>query len=265
MLIIFAHPEPQSFSRALLDRSVATLGSLGHRCTVRDLHAMGFDPVVSADDFTARANPSVLHYDLEQYDAARTGAFRPDLRAEIDHLLAADLVILQFPLYWFSVPAIMKGWIDRVFANGIIYGDGRWYDRGALAGKRAMLSITTGCYPPMCGPDGINGNLDVILWPLHNGTLRFVGFDVLPPFVAWSIAHKGEAERQEDFVRYEERLRKLGEATPLAFNARSDFSAGWRLNEGVVPVAVGQRAGGSPSKDANPADIRPKPRAAAKV
>ncbi|MCG4934242.1 NAD(P)H-dependent oxidoreductase, partial [Dorea formicigenerans] len=71
----------------------------------------------------------------EQYDAARTGAFAADVRTEIDHLLAADLVILQFPLYWFSVPAIMKGWIDRVFANGIIYGDGRWYDRGALGGK----------------------------------------------------------------------------------------------------------------------------------
>lgn len=265
VLIVFAHPEPRSFGRALLDRSVTVLQALGHRCTVRDLHAMKFDPVESGDDFTARSDPAVLHYDLEQYAAARTNAFAPALRAEIDLLLEADLVILQFPLYWFSAPAILKGWIDRVFANGIIYGDGRWYDRGALAGKRAMLSITTGCYPPMCEPDGINGNLDVILWPLQNGTLRFVGFDVLPPFIAWSVAHKGDAERAGDFVRYEERLRALDTTPLLPFNARGDFSAGWRLKDGVVPVAVGQRAGASPSKEANPADIRPKVRAAAKA
>ena len=166
-------------------------------------------------------------------------------------MLWADALILQFPLYWFSVPAIMKGWIDRVFVDGIVYGGGRWYDRGVMTGKRAMIAMTTGCYPSMCGPDGINGNLDVMLWPLQNGSLRFVGYDVLPPFVAWSVAHKDAAARRDDLARYEQRLASLTTTEPLQFNSRSDFGADWCLKPSVAPIAAGQQLAASPSHAAN--------------
>jgi NAD(P)H dehydrogenase (quinone) len=251
VLIVHAHPEPQSFNAALLAHARKTLTGLGHDCVVRDLYRMGFNPLTTGADFVTRSNPKLLHYDKEQKAASQNDGFEPELRTEIDHLLWADVLILQFPLYWFSVPAIMKGWIDRVFADGIAYGNGRWYDKGALRGKRAMISMTTGCYPTMCGPDGINGNLDVMLWPLQNGTLRFVGFDVLPPFVAWSVGHKDAESRSRDFDRLDDRLSTMGVELPLHFNARSDFGADWRLKPGVVPVAVGQQLNLSPSHDAN--------------
>ena len=251
VLIVYAHPEPQSFNAAILAHTRKTLAGLGHTCVVRDLYEMAFNPLTTGADFVSRSNPDVLHYDKEQKVASHNDGFEPGLRAEIDHLLWADVLILQFPLYWFSVPAIMKGWIDRVFVDGIAYGNGRWYDKGALKGKRAMISMTTGCYPTMCGPDGINGNLDVMLWPLQNGTLRFVGFDILPPFVAWSVAHKDSPAREHDFDRLDARLNQLTVELPLRFHARSDFGADWRLKPDVVPVAVGQQLNVSPSHDAN--------------
>jgi NAD(P)H dehydrogenase (quinone) len=251
VLIVYAHPEPRSFNAALLARGRGTLASLGHECVVRDLYALGFNPVATGADFTKRHDPDVLRYDHEQRAASKGGGYTAELQAEIDHLLWADALILQFPLYWFSVPAIMKGWIDRVFVDGIVYGGGRWYDRGALKGKRAMIAMTTGCYPAMCGPDGINGNLDVMLWPIQNGTLRFVGCDVLPPFVAWSVAHKDAVARKRDLERYDERLRALATTPPLPFHARADFGSDWRMKPGIAPVAVGQALPRSPSHEAN--------------
>lgn len=251
VLIVYAHPEPRSFNAALLAHARATLTNLGHDCVVRDLYALGFNPVANGADFKTRLDPDVLRYDHEQRAASKTGGYTDELRAEIDHLLWADVLILQFPLYWFSVPAIMKGWIDRVFVDGIVYGSGRWYDRGALKGKRAMLAMTTGCYPSMCAPDGINGNLDIMLWPIQNGTLRFVGCDVLPPYVAWSVAHKDHAARRRDLERYAERLTELATTEPLRFNARSDFGSDWRLKPGIAPVAAGQALPRSPSHAAN--------------
>ena len=251
VLIVYAHPEQRSFNAALLKRARATLGELGHHCVVRDLYAMNFNPLTTGADFTRRADAQVMRYDLEQKAASKRAGYVAEIQTEIDHLLWSDVIIFQFPLYWFSMPAIMKGWIDRVFVDGIVYGDGRWYDRGALGGRRAMLAISTGCYPSMCGPDGINGNLDVILWPIQNGILRFVGCEVLPPFIAWSVAHKEHEARSGDLARYDRRLRTLHETGPLQFNSRAEFSADWRLKPGVEPIAVGQRAGASPSGAAN--------------
>ena len=251
VLIVYAHQEPRSFNAALLEQAQVSLARLGHTCVVRDLYGIAFNPIASGADFIDRADPEILRYDREQKAAALHRGFAAEVQTEINHLLWADALILQFPLYWFSLPAIMKGWIDRVFVDGIVYGNGRWYDRGVMKGKRAMIAMTTGCYPSMCGPDGINGNLDMMLWPVQNGTLRFVGFDVLPPFVAWSVAHKDGAARLEDLKRYDQRIVDWANTEPLPFNSRDDFGADWRLKAGVAPVAVGQKIASSPSHFAN--------------
>lgn len=73
----------------------------------------------------------------------------------MDKLFWCDALILQFPLWWFGLPAILKGWVDRVFASGRrIYGGGKWYDRGVFAGKRAMCSVTIGGPPPIYSDRG---------------------------------------------------------------------------------------------------------------
>lgn len=240
--IVFAHPEPRSFGHALLKRGTDTLKSQGHDVQVSDLYAMNFNPVATGADFTERRFPEALQYDREQKQASQGGTFAPDIRAELDKLLWCDLLILQFPLWWFSVPAIMKGWIDRVFVNGTIYGGGgRRFDNGGLKGRRAMLAMTTGCLPGMVQPGGLLGDRDVILWHLHHGTFGYSGLAALPPFLAWSIHYTDAAKRADYLDAYERHLRSIDDLVPLPSHPLADFGPDWRLKPDVAPRTVGHR------------------------
>ncbi len=241
VFIVFAHHEPQSFNVALLDRAVAELEALGHEVQVSNLHAMDFNPVAGAADFTQRRFPDVLQYDREQKFASEHYAFSPDIQKEIDKLLWCDFLILQFPLWWFSAPAILKGWIDRVFVNGVAYGKGHRMDTGGLKGRKAMLAVTTGCYENMVAPDGLLGDLNVNLWHLNAGTLAYAGFEVLPPFVSWSIHYTDAAKRAGYLEAFADRMRALQTLTPLYFHPASDFGPDWRLRAGVEPATIGHR------------------------
>lgn len=241
VFIVFAHHEPQSFNQALLARSVAELEAQGHTVQVSDLHAMGFNPVAGGADFTQRRFPDALQYDREQKFASERHAFAPDIQAEIDKLLWCDLLILQFPLWWFSVPAILKGWIDRVFVNGVAYGKGQRMDTGGLKGRKAMLAVSTGCYENMVAPDGLLGDLSVNLWHLHAGTLAYAGFTVLPPFMSWSIHYTDPDQRGAYLEAYAQRMRELEATPPLFFHPTSDFGADWRLKPGIAPATVAHR------------------------
>lgn len=240
VLIVYAHLEEKSFNAAMLAAGLEALEAQGHEVIVSDLYRIDFDPVARREDFIDPADPTCIRYDIEQRHAAEGRGFSADVAGEIEKLLWCDCLILQFPFYWFSVPAILKGWIDRVFVNGIVYGGGKWYDRGGLSGRKAMLAFSTGCYPTMCGPDGINGDMDIILWPLQNGTLRFAGMQVLPPFIAYSVAYRDDAARRQMIADYVCRLQELETTPALDFHHRDDFSKDWRLKEGIAPRAVGQ-------------------------
>jgi NAD(P)H dehydrogenase (quinone) len=242
VLIVFAHPEPRSFGRALLDRGVRTLQDCGHDVVVSDLYGMNFNPVASAADFVERRFPDALQYDREQKLASQQRSFAPDIQAELDKLLWSDLLILQGPLWWFSVPAIMKGWIDRVFANGTVYGGGGMrFDNGGLKGRKAMLAMTTGCLPDMVEADGLLGDKDVILWHLHHGTFGYSGLATLPPFLAWSIHYTDEAQRNAYLDAYEQRLREIEHVPALPSHPLADFGPDWRLKPGIEPRTAGHR------------------------
>ena len=211
VLIVFAHPEPQSFNTALKDTAVSTLEEQGHEVKVSDLYAMGFDPVGGKKDFTSLENESFFKYQMEQVHAWKNDLFVEEIKAEMEKLEWADLVIFNFPLWWFSLPAILKGWVDRVFAMGFCYGAGKGiYDNGTYRGKKkGMLTLTTG------GPDtaytgtGKNGDINKILYPIQHGILYFVGMDVLPPFVTYSPARLTDEERKKHIENYKAHLQKL--------------------------------------------------------
>lgn len=241
VFIVFAHPEPQSFGAAMLRRSVEALTACGHQVQVSDLHAMRFNPIASAADFTERRFVQALQYDREQKHAHEHQAFASDIKAEIDKLLWCDLLILQFPLWWFSVPAIMKGWIDRVFVNGVVYGKGRRFDTGGLKGRKAMLSITTGCLPGMVEPDGLLASLDINLWHLNHGTFGYAGMQTLPTHAAWSIHYTTEAQRHQYLDEYAKVLQRIETVEPLPMHSLSEFGDDWRLKPGIEPRTVGHR------------------------
>lgn len=223
ILIVHAHYEPQSFNTALKDLAVETLAAAGHEVQVSDLYAMHWNPVASAADFGERQQPDYCTYALEQRHGAENGTLAPDILAEIEKVEWCDLLILNFPVFWFSVPAILKGWLDRVFVSGRFYGGKRFYDRGGMAGKKAMLTLTLGGQPHMFGPQAIHGEMDLLLRPLQRGALAYAGFTVLPPYVAWHVPYISHAARQDILRDYQARLQALDALEPLSFPSMDDF------------------------------------------
>lgn len=228
VLIVHAHPEPQSFTTSMLTRAVETLSGQGHEVSVSDLYAMNWNPVASAADFGARKNANYLTYALEQRENVAAGAIAPDIAAELDKLLACDLLIFSFPMFWCSVPAIMKGWIDRVFVSGRVYGGLRFYDRGGMRGKRALLAYTCGGRDFMFEEPGVHGAMDLMLRHMLRGTLAYAGFDVLPSFVGYHVPYIEQRERTALLERYSDYLTKLEQMEPLAFPSLDDFDGQMR-------------------------------------
>ncbi len=197
VLIVYAHPEPTSFSAALVDRAVVALREAGHVVTVSDLYKESFNPLAGRHDFSTVADPKRFHYQSEQALAARNGAFAPEIAREQARVAAADLLILQFPLWWGGPPAILKGWFERVLAYGSAYVDGRRFDTGVFKGRRALLSVTTGGTTARFGPDGVYGEVEKVLWSTQRLTLQYMGYTVETPFVAYGTPRVGDEGRQE--------------------------------------------------------------------
>ena len=199
-----------------------------------DLYAMRFKaPADQEDSVAALENPEHYRVDREQTFAHDNGTVAPDVVAEQDKLRRADLLILQYPMWWFSMPAILKGWADRVFTRGFAYLPGRKYDTGMLAGKKAMVSVTTGTSADTYQPDGIDGSIHDILWPVHNGLLRYSGFEVLEPFVTHMPGRLTPEQRAEQLDRYRSLLQAIDVAPRLFFHPRSDYGPDERLLPGI--------------------------------
>ena len=124
-------------------------------------------------------------------------------------------MIWQFPLWWFGLPATLKGWVDRVFAMGRTYGGGRIYQSGVFQGKRALLSLTTGGPEDAYRKGAFNGDIAGILRPIHRGILQFVGFEVLAPQIVYGPVRLTDEDRRLALAAYAERLRRIGQESPI--------------------------------------------------
>lgn len=201
VLLVHAHPEPRSLNGAIKDFTVERLQKSGHVVQVSDLYAMRWKAVLDADDFPLPRGDARFEPSLDSRRAFESGRQSPDIAREQEKLLRADALLLQFPMWWFTMPAILKGWFERVYAYGFAYGvgehsDRHWGDRygeGRLAGKRAMLIVTTGGWASHYGPRGVNGPIEDVLFPIQHGLLYYPGFDVLPPFVVYRAGKMDEA------------------------------------------------------------------------
>ena len=122
VLIVHAHPEPTSLTRQLVEVAVQTLQRQGHEVMQSDLYGMRWKAVFDEHDFPSRADPDRLSFIAESGHSYLGGEQAVDIATEQQKVLAADAVLFQFPLWWFGMPAIMKGWVDRVWAYGLAYG-----------------------------------------------------------------------------------------------------------------------------------------------
>lgn len=129
-LVVHAHPSQGSFTAHLRDRVVRGLERSGAETRVLDLHAMGFDPVLTAEEWR-------LHHAAPEQ--------KPWLADHFDHLRWAEHLVWVYPTWWSGPPAILKGWVDRVWAEGVAYDlpDGATAIRPMLAHVRRITVVTT--------------------------------------------------------------------------------------------------------------------------
>lgn len=227
--MVYAHPERRSYNASLHTLAVETLRASGHEVIISDLYEMHFEPVASRRDFLRQDLSLPTRFREEQRIATEQGALTVDIVKEQEHLKWCDLLILQFPLWWFSMPAIMKGWIDRVFTPGFAYSRTGFYNQGGLQGKKALILLTTGSSQVQYSSRGLNGPIEAILFPIHHGILGYVGFEVLPPFVAWQPSRVSEEQRKEIMDRLGCYLNNLDALAPLVFPIMEDADENYHL------------------------------------
>ncbi len=225
-LWVYAHPCAESLNATLRDAGVAQLRGDGWTVDVADLYAEGFDPVL-----------------IEEGGA--------DVRAQQRRLLAADLVVLQFPLWWYGPPAMLKGWIDRVFERGFAYdvpdpatGRTRKYGDGGLAGRRALAVVTAGDRGNSISPRGISGDVEDVFWPLLHGTFWYTGMHALAPHLITDVhgTDAAGADRLADGLAA--RLRTVDTEEPIPYLPMTDefYDHSIALHPHVAPGAVGGAA-----------------------
>lgn len=210
--IVHAHHESTSFNAAMTREATAALEAAGHEVVVSDLYAMGFDPVSDRRNFTTVANPERLRQQTEEAYASEHDGFAPELKAEMAKLAWCDVLILQFPLWWLGLPAILKGWVDRVFAVGPAYGGGRHFEKGVFRGKRAICALTVGGSATTYSSQGMYAPIETVLYPINHGILGFVGFAVLDPFTVYAPVRQSDDERRANLARYRERVLAIAAA-----------------------------------------------------
>lgn len=127
-LIIYAHPNPESLNSFLKQTLAEHLWDTGHEVVIRDLYQLNFSPVLS----------------LEDMQGQRMGKVSDDVQKEQEYISWADHITFIYPIWWTGMPAIMKGFIDRVFSYGFAYRYDQGVQKGLLTGKQTTIINTHG-------------------------------------------------------------------------------------------------------------------------
>lgn len=177
-LILYAHPNPKSFNRAVLDTVTGELKKKGAEIKIKDLYAMNWNPSLSASDF-------------EQMLA---GKMPEDAAREQADVTWADTLLFIYPIWWFSHPAILKGWIDRVFSFGFAYHMTDRGPEGLLKNKRAVVITTSGADQQSAAQSGM---LEALKTSMVMGILGFTGITDVQHKNLFAVPYVDDAARKQ--------------------------------------------------------------------
>lgn len=159
-LVIAAHPNAKSFNHSVLVTYLAVLAQRKHRVECHDLYAAHFNPVMSARDLAAIGG----------------GKLAKDVRAEQAAIRRADVVTFISPLWWSGLPAMLKGYLDRVFCAGFAYMIKRGEYAPGLTGKKGVIITTTGASKDELRSGGTLRALKIIY---DEGLMQFAGIELV--------------------------------------------------------------------------------------
>ncbi|EFL77567.1 NAD(P)H-dependent oxidoreductase [Actinobacillus pleuropneumoniae] len=155
-LIIYAHPNPQSFNRAILQQAVQA--SSDHQVIVRDLCSLNIHPNLA----------------WQEFQDSLTGKYAAQIQTEHQYWQQADVITFIYPLWWMGFPAILKGYLDRVLTYGFAYTNGETESVGLLKGKKMQQFVTMGNSNQKYAGKGFLKSLDDTL---GNGLFSFCGIE----------------------------------------------------------------------------------------
>lgn len=210
ILIVYAHHEPGSFTSAMKNIAIQVLEGQGHSVVVSDLYGQGFSAVAQKWDFVTISGAH-FNYMLEQKHAANLEmSFSPDILGEIQKMKAADIVLFITPIWWMSVPAILKGWFDRVLAMGVAWDTDKIFENGMMRGKQAMVIATAGSPADYFRVDGrYRATPNQVLYPITHGTLAACGFNVHEPYMALGVMNTTQEGRDKMLKDVQFRIQTL--------------------------------------------------------
>ncbi len=162
-LIIYAHPNNSSINHSLKETVVQTLTTAGHEVVVRDLYALDFNPILSLQDIKGQ----------------RAGTVSDDVAAEQHYITWADAVTFIYPIWWTGLPAILKGYIDRVMSYGFAYRYDNGVQKGLLKGKQAYIINTHGKSHEEYKASGLRKALELTS---DTGIYTYCGFEIKEHF-----------------------------------------------------------------------------------
>ncbi len=186
--ILYAHPNPKSFNHAIKEIVEEKLKEKNIEFITRDLYSMNFQPVLKAEDFIAIKN----------------GDYLPDVKQEQEIIRNSDILIVIHPIWWYSMPAILKGYIDRVFSYGFAYGEVDGQIKGLLTDKKVIIFNTLGESKEICEGSGICQCIKKTI----DGTYEFCGIEVLEHKFFFSVPYVSDKERKEMLKETEEIINK---------------------------------------------------------
>ncbi|RNB87662.1 flavodoxin family protein [Brevibacillus fluminis] len=182
-LIIYAHPRKKSFNHAILDTVTESCRQEGHEVVVRDLYSIGFQPALGPSEML--------------------GGVEEDVVQEQTYVSWADHVVFIYPLWWAGMPAILKGYIDRVFSYGFAYKYVNGVQTRLLAGKRATLIHTQNKSQEEYEANGIENAMNLTI---DKAILEYCGFTLNRHLVFDSIVDSTTEERNDWLAQLPRRM-----------------------------------------------------------
>ena len=198
--MVTSHPESASFNFALADAAERTFRENGVSLRHTRLYQDGFAIAPGRSDFEAFPETLPLRLMDAQRHSEAHGGFVLSLRQEQEALVWADLLMLQFPVWWGSYPAALKGWIERVLAYGFAYGREK-----TLPPKAVVLSVTTG------GADTDRERAEYVerLDSLADDVFGYMGWRVHPHLIAHGPARATDEARRDMLREHRSGVRAL--------------------------------------------------------
>jgi NAD(P)H dehydrogenase (quinone) len=177
VLVVYAHPNPEAFNHAVLEHFVQGLQSKGHELEILDLYAEGFNPLLSAADLAS----------------LQSGETPVDIQDQQAKVARAEGLAFIFPIWWSSMPAILKGWIDRVFSLGFAYAFGEEGPVGLLKQQKALLITTAGGDQAFFDHSGIQ---KAIQMTIDLGVFAFTGIPKVQHEFFYNVVQADPATRE---------------------------------------------------------------------